>query len=678
MPSATILFSPRFPRRAAQAVPGRRPTPIVARTSITGAWSLPALPDGEYIVTAAAPGTKPAEHALRVEGLSAAKPLALDIDLERGGHTIRGRVRTLLDEPVADAIVVLSSRESGDVTVATRTDDRGRFAVGTHRRGVRVEDALVFAPGLADRDRPIPARHDGRTFLDLQLEAGGSISGVVTDADDQPSPGGLVIAKRVTRFPATPPDFGDRGDVIAATDDGGAFSLSGLRAGQWQLQALSPNATTVAPAIVRLGLGGDRTGVELRTRPSHTLRGRVTSTERAADDLPPIAVRSPERGRFVVSTRPAQDGSFEVWGLTPGRYRWDPLDPGAPDDRERHVEVTGDVVDLVADLDRWKGPFPIRMPGRVLGGVVGSVPPPPPPPLPLPGTTGATITGAVEYTAAPPPGVFAAAFSGASEIPILEAVAEIDADGRFALTGLDAGAFTLVFADSHGPLPAVAEDGESFVWLPPPIPVAADANVDAEVTRLASLGGTIRGQVRGPSGAPRPGVYVRAMLSEREVFGLHATLAHRAFRAVSGADGRFELDGIRGGDHQLVANDPVTRDNAVIESAQAGDGVFLELSRGTTVRGTVMLEGKPYVGLVTVYVDLVHPWTFDVDDGRFEVPAVQDKEPVVVVLTPDGVTGEILSAVDGVAEGRFELTPWDAPEHRGTWLPHARVDDDGP
>jgi hypothetical protein len=152
------------------------------------------------------------------------------------GREIAGRVVAAEDQsPVAGAKVSALSPLIGAATVTARTAADGRFTLR------RLSSHHVVLHVLADGFRESRRRLAEATATELEvvLERGESLRGVVVDSLGAPLPGAVVeVESRRTVSPSERLELDDHGWTVARARCGadGRFAISGLSSPPWQLQ----------------------------------------------------------------------------------------------------------------------------------------------------------------------------------------------------------------------------------------------------------------------------------------------------------------------------------------------------------------------------------------------------------------------------------------------------------
>jgi hypothetical protein len=254
-------------------------------------------------------------------------------------QTVRGQVVSgdLAAAPLRRVRIALSG--ANVIADPSYTDERGRFelAVPAAAKYSLTFTKAGFAPQNVDRDGAASAGD-----LHIRLARGGVVTGRVVDQFDDPMLGTVRI-RRATEAPGSPsaPD-----EWSAPTDDRGEFRVGSLPAGRHQITVEPANAPGGMPApavappptVIQLGageeasvnfivraeatdprgtvIGGARTPVVAN---GATIRGQVTRADgRPVAGAFLMLVAGAEGTRQTVS---AADGTYEFARLPAGAYR---------------------------------------------------------------------------------------------------------------------------------------------------------------------------------------------------------------------------------------------------------------------------------------------------------------------------------------------------------------------
>jgi protocatechuate 3,4-dioxygenase beta subunit len=335
-----------------------------ARTGASGAVRFDHLPPGTFTLVARPPGFYQAMVVgpELADGDDATAVFGTRV-LERAPRRA-GRVIDQRGQPVAGAQVLLRNQQpparfvSDPVPfVDARTDRDGRFEVAGHTRSpsidLRVEHPkhpTIEAGGLV-----APASSPVEIVLPREL----TLRGQVVNPEGGPVFGASVrLALEESapegRSPAPP------SEKIARTGTGGWFSFSGLTRGVARLYA---TAERWAPsAVVAVDIDHEvPSAVTLTLQQGATLTGRIgwSDGRPAADAVVSLSSKIPAyqigglKARGAL-TRTADDGTFRIDGLAPGRYQLIAFDPEhsgsslALEQKEIELEAGDNVLNVVA------------------------------------------------------------------------------------------------------------------------------------------------------------------------------------------------------------------------------------------------------------------------------------------------------------------------------------------
>ena len=242
-------------------------------------------------------------------------PPDLTIQLERGA-TLRGRITGPDGEAVTDARIQRRRTETASsvrfVTVGGASAADGRFSLDGLPLGPL---SLSFsAEGYLEavRDLEIQA---GENQLDVQLDRGFSISGVVVDGEGRPVAGAEMAQGQpgVRRF-----TFGRNAATYSQAD--GSFELTGLASGLYDVSARKEGyavGRTEQPVEID-GTGVDGVRIELSSGAS--VSGTVTGLD--FDELGRTVIYASLEGDggMPLLTQPDYEGAYRVDGLSSGRW----------------------------------------------------------------------------------------------------------------------------------------------------------------------------------------------------------------------------------------------------------------------------------------------------------------------------------------------------------------------
>ena len=585
------------------------------------------------------------------------------------GYPLAGRVTGTDGAAVAGATVLLLTPREATEAFEPKSDGPAPAGVATGADGRYAFDAVPAgdwsiavkpAGGLAARVAVIEV--PSISTYDVRLD-GGAMVGRVTSEDGAPLEGAVVQAAVWRRHhptylrATTGADGRYRMDVpLGGIVNGPARGDGEAEAKGIHLTVTKPGWTRVPVADATLWsnpwvLGGAVTTYDVVMRRAATVKGRVLGPDGA-----PVA-------RAEVTAEVWNDFSGLSRATTTGDDAGAFAFEGLPEGRARLLASKDGMLSTPAPGGGWRespGPSPeavFRIPrqGEVARDVTLA--------------KGAALAGRVTSPAgAPVEGARVTARAAGDP----EASAVTDADGRFALAGLRAGATASVRASAAG-------------FASKEVSVAVPAAGDATPVELALRPrGAVRGRVVVSGGGEVPaGAFVQvaeasAVLDERyEVVSVWG----RAPRASVGADGRFAAEapeGEEGKPLRVVVRAaapglaPAASEALEVPTPGALEGVTLTLAPGFALTGRVVdAEGEPVAGAAVECANsklppalangrdwsstgiAMHPFEIVATagrDGRFEVGDLPAWEYELRVSAPDHGWGQAVAKVPGGGE----------------------------
>ncbi|QLJ05910.1 MFS transporter [Streptomyces sp. NEAU-sy36] len=208
-----------------------------------GSYALAAPGTGSYVLIASADGYQPQASTIVV----GEEPLSYDILLS-GTSGLTGVVRAAGSaQPVKDAMVIVTDVR-GDLLATAATGEQGDFAFTDLVPGPVT--VAVNAAGFRPRALPVEVATTGITRIDVDLDAGARLQGVVR------APHGPLADARVTLVDQA-------GNVVgtATTGEDGAYAFTDLDSGEYTV--IATGYPPVATALTVTGTGADGHDIEL-------------------------------------------------------------------------------------------------------------------------------------------------------------------------------------------------------------------------------------------------------------------------------------------------------------------------------------------------------------------------------------------------------------------------------
>ncbi|WDF39494.1 MFS transporter [Streptomyces sp. T12] len=209
-----------------------------------GSYAVDAPGAGSYVLIASADGFQPQASTIVVNG---DEPVSYDVLLS-GTSGLSGVVRTAQSAlPVKEAMVIVTDVR-GDLLATAATGEQGEFSFAELVPGAVT--VAVNAAGFRPRALPVEIGGTGVTRIEVDLEAGAQVQGVVR------APYGALADARVTLVDAA-------GNVVgtATTGADGAYAFTDLDGGEYTV--IATGYPPVATALTVTGRGVDDHDIEL-------------------------------------------------------------------------------------------------------------------------------------------------------------------------------------------------------------------------------------------------------------------------------------------------------------------------------------------------------------------------------------------------------------------------------
>ena len=535
----------------------------------------------------------------------------------RRGLSVRGVVKDEEGRPLAGSEVSLSAARSiragrGGMQmqligpgnqVRRETGADGRFEFRGLKAGEYSLSARRSGFSRASVD-PVNVKEGGPAEpLELTLRPGSTISGVLRDKTGNGA-SGWFVSVRPTGQAGGPPMGPGVNRTEEPTGPDGAFLLEGLNAGEtYELQVMGQAG--FGPR--RSGVAAPAEGIELTVNGTGQVRGRVTDADsgRAVPDfqlryqpdaqggmrLVMRAGPGGARGPYERQSFHAEDGAFVLEDVPAGRWTVEAFAPGYQSGTASAVSVAEGEATEGVEVRLSKG-------GVVSGRVLES-------------RSGRPILDAtvrVEQSGGEPRmGMMRIGGEGGDN------EAATDAEGRYELTGLAPGTWTVTA--SHADWSEAATSVE-----------IKDAPVTADI-RLGR-GGSVAGSVLA---AGRPVGGAQITLSAAGDSGMRpgmGFLGGGEQSALSDEGGRFRFERLTPGRYTLSAalRDQTSAPAEAVVTGDAAQDVQLTLAEGALVRGVVV--GLPDAQLTGVNVSAQGPDFFASTrtsaGGSFEISGVPE------------------------------------------------------
>ncbi len=513
------------------------------------------------------------------------------------GVTLTGTTLGPDGEPVGEAEVALERNPQVPFfRVEVTSDDDGRFSIPDLEPSGEVY-LQARAEGLVP-EAPLKVELPPEGEIEVAMAEERILEGLVLDArSDSPVEGASVSLsfQRETSIPGigTYGQF-SMGVGNSQTDASGRFLFNGLWDGEFKMYVTAEGMRRVQQTVM-IGAANPEP-VVIRLEPGLELRGRVET----ADGEPAAGVEvtarpaSQSRGSGMTDSSRTQsdaDGRFHFDALGPGTQRvWARSEDGQSAQATAEAGQPDEVV-----LRFARG-------GLIRGTVFG------PDGSPL---ASARVSA---YSSD--------AFQSMSD--------ETGADGRFGLTGVGPGSWT-VWASAEG-LARTSEDAE--------VPEGETVTVDLRLER----GATVIGEILGLSASELESCMVRV---------------EGGGRVGPTADGAFRIAGVQSGERQVVAIEMTTRRSrsvsVVVPESGESEPVVVDFAAGLTVYGRVLRGSTGVPGLTVSVHGVVAAASGETVSGPDGSWRVEGLEPGEYQIAAQSRSGEVIAGDHVLLETDTEL-----------------------
>jgi len=550
--------------------------------------------------------------SVRIGPEDAATPLEIVLDR---GSSLAGRVVTRDGAPVPGATVSVGDHPASTGPLSTRTDATGAFSIDVVPPGAQPVWAL--REGYAAGREQVELPEDGAELSGVQivLEPGQRVAGVVLDEDGEPLPGARITPESAGFGGGAPRFVG----ADTTSDEDGRFRLEALREDRVVLRVWAEGCSVLEQPVT-----AGSTDVVLRPKRAGRLAGRVVDGA-TGKPVQAFVVRfvAPE----AAPSEPKLSGYGVEWSQTGMSFvgtdgYWtsgsEPLEMGAVTGVE--VSSPGYAVAQVGHAVVMRDPAPDAILVELVSGTR---------------LTGFVIDAA---TGAPLPGARVRRFTDGDPastqryVPDPECVAETDANGHFTMERVPSG-FMYLFADGTS-LP-LAIDG--------PFEVRSGAG-SIERTVEVGTGGRLTGRLLGGDG--------QALADEKVcLYALDLPGDGPRLEATTDADGAYAFDGLVPGPYHLTwawtrGGKTVANDLLRLVEIEEDRPLELDLRPGgrATLRGTIVFDGELPDDLAVVLRPEQEP---SVWAQSLRAAIVEERQFVATYLEPGEWTVRVFAQADG-------------------------------
>ena len=314
-----------------------------AKTDINGNYLVPGISTGKYRVSTNAEGTSFInEYFDNVTDFDLATPVPVTVGINTpdinfvldAGGSIAGSVVDSTNQPIPGIFIDVFMFDAGTWVNSGQTDSTGNYSIsgipiGKYRVGTNAEGTSFtneFFDNAKDHDlaSPVSVTTGNTTFnINFTLDAGGSISGSVLNANGQPVPAVFVD---VIMFDS------DVWINSGQSDATGNYSISGIPTGKYRVKTNAKGTNFIneyfnnvtdfdLASAVSVTAGIDTANINFVLDTGGSISGTVLSANiRPIPDIF-IEVELFDTGIWVNSAQTDVNGNFSISGIPTGKYR---------------------------------------------------------------------------------------------------------------------------------------------------------------------------------------------------------------------------------------------------------------------------------------------------------------------------------------------------------------------
>ncbi len=537
------------------------------------------------------------------------------VDTSNLPQGVRGRAVNEAGIPVVGAEVILRKvvpggfigqvvqmqKGMGNAPIATAvTDGTGEFALGI--RSIPTETLELWFTSDSTIDRNIPqVKIVADTWKDMgniELKRGATLFGQVTaEATGAPIEGARVAAKNPMIGGLAPPPGREDG-VWTLTDANGVYRLENLQPGALMIQAVAEGFARGSNHDTRVNYEAP-SEVNFKLAVGKTIGGVITDAEGqgiagAQVSVVCLSTKTPMK----VEVRTDGNGEFLALGLIDAPFQVNAMAPGYVRATEPLVEAGTDDAHIVLEKQGGARVKVVGANGRVLTSYYVAV--------------WRHFAKNDQYGAA-------------HDIPgRMVRSRDLDSDKAFQITGINAGDYAVV-----------VETGNYAKTRSEPFTVT-NGSADQLITVRMKQGGKIHGTVLGPEGTPLAGVEVETMPPGLIEVPFIKDLQHLMTTEITktktrtDAKGEYTLKNLAAGKYQLKFTHPSSFvkyvPDAEVGDEQITDIEIVRLEKGTRVHGTVLVDGRPGVGVKVSISTTPDPNVPVAKQRRFSAEALSNAE----------------------------------------------------
>lgn len=237
---------------------------------------------------------------------------------------IEGAVLTLyrgtLDRRVEEMRMVLGTGEDRSESGSTRTKADGRYAFSSLEPGN--EYTLVCeADGFQSRDLFLQVPQTGEVVVDIAMQSGVALRGMVADEGGNPIPG-ATVSLGSARFGLMNQGANPQTGPTATTDSQGYYEFPSVSRPTMSVTASAPGFATTTQPEIRLAGSDEPVEVNFNLDTGKAISGRLAAP--TGEGVPGATVEvfgyQPRDQTWYAEARSENDGTFVIPDLRPGMY----------------------------------------------------------------------------------------------------------------------------------------------------------------------------------------------------------------------------------------------------------------------------------------------------------------------------------------------------------------------
>ncbi|HTF87863.1 MAG TPA: carboxypeptidase-like regulatory domain-containing protein [Planctomycetota bacterium] len=515
---------------------------------------------------------------------------------------------------------MINERSSTAPTIVTMTDEQGKYRF-TNQIPRRDYYLIVSHEGYSPTQEQLVAIGDQGEFQgpNVVLKTGSVVEGTVTDEAGNVIPNAdLWLDSAFYNGQGESPDR-----LIAKSDNLGHYEFKNVYPVTKQVTCMSEGSgsQTKTPVNV-IGTPGERVTVDFQLLVGQPIAGKVIGSDgMGIKGAKIVAYNTGNNISYRGEVDSDDEGNFQLLSLHPGMYILTCEAKGYR--QQKHTRVTVGTMNVVIDM---------LAQACINGHAIDS--------------NGNPVTAFSASVRRLAPNQVPGIGVPSEETGVKESFTDL-ADGNFQLCGLDPGTYTIL-ASSSTSAPTFSEAFSISV-----------ANPTVSVTGRLSKGGSIKGRLVSPTGAPIGGVTVRTQddtfdEDPTDLFGGMMPTNTTSRKVVTNSEGVFELKFLNPEKYQLRMDHPSYAQGklraVMVNDGSPTDVGTISMQIGGSVKGkAISQDGGPLVGgfvhLESDTSDLILDTRSD-GEGRFSFAHVRPGNYTLSVTSDGTASGDAFGTIN--------------------------------